>query len=195
MELDLLPVLTFFVFLAAVAMVVQAGMLFGIWKASKALQQQVTGLQQQATSLIPQARSIMTKAEATIDDNRKTIVDITAKANEITAKVNEIAAKANQMAGKANEMMDTGKVQLARLDDLMADATARAKVQLERADLVLDDTVTRVHESVTAVHNGILRPIREIQGMTTGVRAAVQHFLRGGRPSVDQATQDDEMFI
>ena len=99
------------------------------------------------------------------------------------------------MAGKANEMMDTGKVQLARLDELMADATARAKVQLERAELVVDDTVTRVHESVTAVHSGILRPIREIQGVTAGVRTAVQHFLRGGRPSVDQATQDDEMFI
>jgi hypothetical protein len=40
-----------------------------------------------------------------------------------------------------------------------------------------------------------LKPIREIQGMTAGVRAAVQHFLRGGRPSVAQATQDDEMFI
>jgi hypothetical protein len=61
--------------------------------------------------------------------------------------------------------------------------------------MVVDDTVSRVHESVTAVHNGLLRPVREIQGIATGVRTAVEHFLRGGRPSVAQATQDDEMFI
>jgi hypothetical protein len=48
---------------------------------------------------------------------------------------------------------------------------------------------------VTAVHSGILRPVREIQAITAGVSAAVQAFLRGGRPSVAQATLDDEMFI
>jgi hypothetical protein len=182
MDLNLLlAVLTFFVFLAAVAMCFQAGLLFGIWKATRSLQQQTT-------ALMPQVRSILSKAETTLDESRKNIVDITAKTHEITARINE-------MAVKANEMMDTGKVQLAKIDEVMTDASMRAKVQLERAELVVDDTMSRVHESVTAVHTGILKPIREIQGMTAGVRAAVQHFLRGGRPSVAQATQDDEMFI
>jgi hypothetical protein len=96
---------------------------------------------------------------------------------------------------KANEMMDMGKAQMVKLDEVITDAAGRAKVQLERAEMVVDDTMTRVHESVTAVHTGVLRPIREIHGVTAGLRAAVQHFLRGGRPSVAQATHDDEMFI
>lgn len=174
-------VLTVFVFISAVALCIQAGLLFGIWKATKSLQTQVT-------SVLPQVRSILAKAEATIDESRKNIV-------EITAKANEIAAKANEIAGKANDIMDAGKVQMAKLDEVLTDASGRAKVQLERAELVVDDTMSRVHESVTAVHDGITRPIREIQGMTAGVRVAVQHFLRGGRPNVAQATQDDEMFI
>lgn len=177
----LLAVLTFFVFLSALAMCLQAGLLFGIWKATRSLQQQVT-------SIMPQTKSILSKAEATLEESRKNIVEITARANEITARVSEITAK-------ANDMMDVGKAQMAKIDEVITDATHRAKVQLERAELVVDDTMSRVHESVTAVHSGILRPIREIQGMTAGVRAAVQHFLRGGRPSVAQATQDDEMFI
>jgi hypothetical protein len=88
-----------------------------------------------------------------------------------------------------------GKVQMGKLDTVITDATQRAKVQLEHAELVVDDTMSRVHQSVTAVHNGIVRPVREIQAVTAGVSAAIQHLLRGGRPNVAQVTHDDEMFI
>jgi hypothetical protein len=163
----LLLVMTVFVIVAAIALCIQAAMLFGIYKATKTLQDQ-------AVSLMPQIKSILTKADATVDDSRKRLAEITEK---------------------ATQMMDLGKTQLVRLDEVLADASSRAKVQLERAELVVDDTMTRVHESVTAVHNGILRPVREIQAVATGFRTAVEHFMRGGRPSVAQATQDDEMFI
>ena len=170
----LLVVLTVFVFVSAIALVIQAGLLFGIYKAARTLQEQTT-------SLMPQVQSVLSKAETTIDESRKNIVEITAKANEITVK--------------ANDLMDMGKVQMAKLDVVITDASQRAKVQLERAELVVDDTMTRVHQSVTAVHNGIVRPVKEIQAITAGISTAVQHFLRGGRPSVAQATHDDEMFI
>ncbi|MGH9631512.1 MAG: hypothetical protein ACRD7E_24670 [Bryobacteraceae bacterium] len=163
----LLLVMTVFVIVSAVALCIQAGLLFGIYKATKSVQEQ-------AVSVLPQVRSILTKAEATVDESRKHVVEITAK---------------------ANEMMDLGRTQLVKLDSVLTDASSRARVQLERAELVVDDTVSRVHESVTAVHNGILRPIREINGVAAGVKTAVAYFLRGGRPSVAQATQDDEMFI
>jgi hypothetical protein len=163
----LLALMTFFVAISAVALIIQACLLYGIFKTTKTLQSQ-------AMSIMPQVKSILMKAETTLDDSRRNIVEITAK---------------------ANDMMDLGKAQLVKLDAVITDASSRAKVQLERAELVVDDTVSRVHQSVTAVHQGIVRPVREIQGIATGVRAAVEHFLRGGRPSVAQATQDDEMFI
>jgi hypothetical protein len=163
----LLAVMTFFVAISGVALLIQAALLYGIYRTTKAIQTE-------ASSILPQAKSILAKAETTIDDSRKHIVEITAK---------------------ANDMMDVGKAQLVKLDEVITEASSRAKVQLERAELVVDDTMSRVHHSVTSVHNGIIKPIREIQGITTGLRAALQHFLRGQRPSVAQATQDDEMFI
>ena len=39
-----------------------------------------------------------------------------------------------------------------------------------------------------------MTPLREIQGITAGVRAAVQFLLRG-RNSHTQPTADEEMFI
>jgi hypothetical protein len=163
----LLVVLTFFVAISGLALLIQAFLLYGIYRTTKSIQVE-------ALSILPQAKSILAKAETTLDDSRRNIVEITAK---------------------ANEMMDLGKSQLLKLDEVITDASSRAKVQLERAELVVDDTMSRVHHSVTSVHNGIVKPIREIQGITSGVRTALQHFLRGQRPSVAQATQDDEMFI
>jgi Tfp pilus assembly protein PilV len=163
----LLAVLTFFVAISGLALLIQAFLLYGIYRTTRAIQTE-------AVSLLPQAKAILAKAESTLDESRRNIVDITTK---------------------ANAMMDMGKAQLVKLDEVITDASSRAKVQLERAELVVDDTMSRVHHSVTSVHNGIIKPIREIQGLTTGVRTALQHFIRGQRPSVAQATQDDEMFI
>jgi len=177
----LFAVMTFFVFVSAVAVCIQAFMLIGMWKTSKAIQQQVN-------SVMPRVQSVLSKAESTLDENRKNILDVTAKATEI-------AAKTNEMAARAVEMMDIGKAQLAKLDVVITDATERAKVQIERAELVVDDTLGRVNQTVTAVHNGVLRPVREVQGLAAGLRAAVEHLMKGGRPSVADATHDDEMFI
>ena len=163
----LLAVMTVFVAIAGIALLIQACLLYGIYRTTKAIQTE-------ALSILPQAKSILAKAESTLDDSRKNIIDITTR---------------------ANEMMEIGKTQLVKLDELLTDASSRAKVQIERAELVVDDTMSRVHHSVTSVHNGIIKPIREIQGITTGLRTALEHFVRGQRPSVAQATQDDEMFI
>jgi len=184
----LLAVLTFFVFLSAIAMCIQAAILVGIFKRTKVLEQQVT-------SVLPQVRSILSKAEATLDENRKSISDISTRTSEITGKISDLLTKANEIAANANLVVESGKAQMAKLDGVISDATSRARVQLERTEMVVEDTVGRVHQTVTAVHNGVLRPVREIQGLTVGVRAALQHYMRGGRPTVADATHDDEMFI
>ncbi|MEO8127667.1 MAG: hypothetical protein ABI822_11285 [Bryobacteraceae bacterium] len=170
----LLYTMTGFVIVSAVALCVQAALLFGIYKSSKAVQEQ-------AASLMPQAKAFLGKADKVLEENRLTLAEVTRKVNEI--------------ADKANQMMDIGKAQLVKIDAVITDASGRALVQLERAEMVVDDTVTRVHDSVAAVHNGLLKPVREVQGVATGVKTAISVFLRGGRPSVAQATQDDEMFI
>jgi hypothetical protein len=66
---------------------------------------------------------------------------------------------------------------------------------MDRAEIVLDDTLNRTQETVATFHNGIMRPLRQITGVAAGIRGALDYFLKGGRPNVSQATQDEEMFI
>jgi hypothetical protein len=40
-----------------------------------------------------------------------------------------------------------------------------------------------------------MKPVKELNGLAAGIRAAFAHLTRSGRPSVAQATSDEEMFI
>ena len=166
-QMTLLYIIAAFVLIAAIALCIQAGFLFGIYKVTKAMQEKVM-------PMIPQAQGLIAAATTTVDSSRLQILDITAKANEI---------------------LDSTKRQITKVEEVVTDASGRAKVQMDRVELVLDDTMTRAHETVATVHNGIMRPLREINGIALGIKTAFAHMARGGRPSVAEATSDDEMFI
>ena len=166
-QTTLLYVMTAFVIIAAIALCIQAGMLAAMYRTTKALQAEIQ-------PLLPKVESLVDTTKSTVEQSRKQVVDIVTRANEI---------------------MDSTKRQLTMVEGVVSDATSRAKVQLERVDLVLDDTLGRAHETVATVHDGIMRPLREINGIAIGLKTALAFLARGNRPSVDQATSDEEMFI
>jgi hypothetical protein len=45
------------------------------------------------------------------------------------------------------------------------------------------------------VHSGLMAPLREINGIAAGLKAAIQHLIRTGRPAPDRLHVDEEMFI
>ena len=159
--------MTAFVIIAAVALSIQAGMLVAVNKKTKELQDKIT-------PLVPQVESLVETTKATVEMSRKQIAEITSRATDV---------------------LDSTRNQLAMVEEVVSDATARAKVQMDRVELVLDDTLSRAHETVALLHTGIMRPLREINGVTAGIRAALEFLSRGNRPSVAQATSDEEMFI
>ncbi len=166
-QTTLLYVMTAFVIISAVALSIQAGMLVAVSKKTKELHDKIT-------PLVPKVESLVATTQATVELSRKQIAEITSKANDV---------------------LDSTKNQLAMVEEVVSDATSRAKVQMDRVELVLDDTLSRAHETVALLHSGIMRPLREINGVTAGLRAALQFLSRGDRPSVAQATSDEEMFI
>jgi hypothetical protein len=170
----LLIILTIFVALAALAMLIQMGTLIGLFLVAKKLQQQVT-------DLMPQVNAIIGVGKKTAD---------------VTLRTVETAEKhIDRIGATSGAILDVTKQQVAKIDDLLSDATTRAKVQLERAEMVLDDSMGKAQETVSIVQRTILRPVRELNGVVTGIRTSLAHLSRGGRPTVDHATSDEEMFI
>lgn len=109
--------------------------------------------------------------------------------------VGETAVQVKEIGSRTQAVLDAARSELQALEATRTDLTARARIQLERIELVLDDSLSRLQEVVSTVHGTVLRPVREVTGIVAGIRTAVQTFVQGRRPSVDRATHDEEMFI
>jgi len=164
---SLVTVTTIAVAIAAVAIVAMAIMVFSMFKA-------VTTIRDQVQVFLPKAETLVAAATTTIAENQQQIRGIITNASQI---------------------VETAHKDVTRLDGFVEDATTRAKVQLERLELVMDDTVERVHHTVVMLNNSVLKPVREVSGVASGVKAAVKHLMRSNRPTPAQATSDEEMFI
>lgn len=163
----LLVIMAVFVAVAAIAMVIQVGFLFGMYKSARKLQETTS-------RLAPKMEAVAESSLATIQENRVRLAEITSKTNEI---------------------LDITRRQLEQVEDLLGDAASRARTQMDRAEMVIDDAMERAQSTVAMVHSGIMKPIREINAVAAGLKAAIQFLMRGGRPNPDQVTADEEMFI
>jgi hypothetical protein len=166
-EHALLVLMSIFVFVAAVAMLIQAGYLFGIYKTIRAMHENTS-------RVLPKVETLVVSSQAAVEDGRARMAELTAKAHTI---------------------MDTSQRQMHTVDSFLTDAAARGRVQMDRAEMFLDDAMGRAQDTVAMVHGTVIAPIRQINGLAAGLRAALQFFLRGNRPSPDRATVDEEMFI
>jgi hypothetical protein len=164
---SLLIALIVFVALTAIAMVAQAIAVLGMVRVARQTQEKVN-------SFLPEAAKVLDSAQRAIDQTTKFLND----ANTRTA-----------------DILDATKTQLAKLDTVLTDATTRAQTQMDRVELVLDDAMSRTQHTVAVLQKGVLSPIREVNGMLTGLRTAIMTLARGSRPTVDHATADEEMFI
>lgn len=162
-----LILLTIFVAITAISFAAQALAMMRLAQTTKEMKERVD-------AFLPKAEKLIQTAETTLTESKAQITEITVRANEI---------------------LQITQTQMARVDDLVADASMRAKVQMDRAETVLENTLTRVNDTVNTVQGTILRPIREITGVAAGVKAAVGHLLKGAPANVAQVTTDEEMFI
>lgn len=167
MDQNLLIVLAVFVFISAIALCIQAGMLFAMYKATRSMEEKVV-------PLIPKIDALMDSSREAVEESRRQIHEISVRTADI---------------------LDSTRNQLARVDEVLEDAAGRVRVQMDRAELVLDDAMNRTQETVVLVHRTIMKPLREIQGVTAGIRAALNYLSRGRRDGPVHATADEEMFI
>ncbi|HSW50106.1 MAG TPA: hypothetical protein VLH09_08025 [Bryobacteraceae bacterium] len=163
----LLYVMTGAVVVAAAALILQAALLLAMYKASK-------GIQEHVALIAGRTESLVQTAQRTMEHSRKQIADV---------------------AAKSSEVLDLAHKQLLRVDDALGDVTGRARIQVERVELVIDDAVARVNEAITLLNKGVIRPVRELTAVVTGVRAGVQYLFHRNRLTVERATSDEEMFI
>jgi F0F1-type ATP synthase membrane subunit b/b' len=156
------------VILACLAFVVQSIVIVMLYRVARNTQTKVL-------PLVDRAEPILTTTRQILEENKPRIAEVSVEAVEI-AKV--------------------ARAQADRISELLADSAERAKARLAQIDRTVDETVEQVEQVGGAVKSAVLKPVKEVNGLMAGMKAALSTLASGNRrPSVDHVTQDEEMFI
>ncbi len=182
--------------LACIAFVVQAAAMFAFYRVARRMQQKVgpmidkIGLTaEKAGPAIDEIGVVGGKLAPVVDDVGAVLAATNRVVEEARPRISELSEEAVGIARSARQQVE-------RIGELMHDAGDRAHARLEQIDQAVDDTVEQVGQVGDAMKRAVLRPVREVNGLAAGISAAVSALVHHSRkPSVDQATQDEEMFI
>jgi hypothetical protein len=163
----LLYVMSGAVVVSALALILQTLLMYALYKSSVAIGKQ-------AVAVARHVESFVESTQRTLEQSRKQIADVTAKTGEV---------------------LDLTHKQLVRIDDVLGDAVFRAKAQMDRVEMIVDDSLSLLQYTTAGLQRAVLRPVREITGVAAGLQAALSFLFRGERMTVEQATHDEEMFI
>jgi len=167
---NLVPV---FIIATAVAVIIQAGILVALFLVVRKTTGRVEAL----------ATEVKTKALPTMETAQAMLVELRPKVNEIVTNVDQSARMA--------------RAQMERLDATVSDVVDRARLQVIRADELVNRTLDRVEETSDMVHRTVVSPIRQVAGVMQGLSAGLEFFLgRKRRQSRDgMGVPQDELFI
>jgi hypothetical protein len=162
-----------FIIFTAVAVIIQAGILVALFVVVRKTSGRVEKL----------ASEVNTKALPLIETTQTLLV-------EVKPRVIDIVANAEESARIARAQME-------RLDATVSDIVDRTRLQVIRADELVNRTMDRVEETTDMVHRTVVSPIRRLSGLVQGLSAGLE-FFRGRKrrqPRDGMGVPQDELFI
>ena len=155
------------VLVSSVALLLSALAALGTYRAVRRLEEQIT-------PVIPQVQEFLQNSRRVLDEALKQF---------------------RENGDKAQAVLSDVRAEITHISEARANIAARLQAQMQRVELVLDDSVAAVQTIVNTMQGGVIKPLREVSGILAGVRTAFRVFLRIQRPSVAEATPEDATFI
>ena len=164
--------LTVALILVAIAVLMQAGAMLGIWLAIRKVPGQIESVRSDVKNRIdPLAQSVL----EIVNNSREPLQTISANLAEISTILRDRTSSADRVA---------------------ADLLDRSRTQIVRVDRMVSELVEKVETTADAVQKGVLGPISEVSAVVKGVRSGLEFlFSRRRVTNVSEATQDEQLFI
>jgi hypothetical protein len=161
-----------FIVIAAVAIVIQMGILLGMFISMRASIENLTRI---ANDLKTRVDPILTRTNHILEDSEDRIASIMGDAAEITR---------------------IARGQAQKVDRVFTDAVERLRIQVIRADHILTGTLEVVEDAGSKVRKTLWGPINQASALLKGLKVGLD-FIRGQkrRPESDMSIEDEELFI
>ncbi|MGA2966258.1 MAG: hypothetical protein ABSD64_08600 [Terriglobales bacterium] len=170
------------IFIAATtfAVVIQAGILIILYLTIRKSTAKMEAL----------AAEVKSKALPTMDTVRSTMETVQSILIELRPKIDVISVNLSESSALV-------RTQLGRIDATLTDALDRTRLQVIRADELLNRTMDRVEETSEVVHRTVISPLRQVNGLMNAIATGFEVFLGQKRrnPRNGAGVPQDEMFI
>ncbi len=164
--------LKLFIAVTAFAVVLQAGIMVALYLAVRKSTAKMEAL----------ATAVTTKTLPTIETVQSLLVELRPKIEVLSTNIAESSSLVRN--------------QLGRIDATLTDALDRTRLQVIRADELLNRTMDKVEETSEMVHKTVVSPLRQVNGLMAAISTGVEVFLgQKRRHPRNGGGAQDEMFI
>ncbi len=164
--------LPFFVIVAALAVVLQAGMLFVMYRQLREMNERTARI---AADLHAKVSPILSRLQILLEDTQPRISSIVADAAEIT---------------------HLARTQAQKVDRIFTEAADRLRMQLIHADQILTGALESIDEAGSKLRRTIWGPVQQAAAFVKGVKVGLDFFRSSRPPAERRGEQSDEgLFI
>ena len=161
-----------FVIIAAVAIVMQAGILFVMYKQVRRTSERTARI---AEDLHAKINPILSRLQVLLEDTQPRISNIVADAAEIT---------------------HLARTQAQKMDRVFTEAADRLRMQLIHADQILTGALESIDEAGSKLRRTVWGPVQQASAFVKGVKVGLDFFRSSRRPPERSGEQSDEgLFI
>lgn len=158
--------------LVAIAILMQASAMIGIWTSVRKIPGQIEG--------------IRTDVKQRLDPLAQSVTEIVSNSREPVRSISNNLAEISRILRNRADQVDT----------TVADLVDRSHLQIVRVDQMISNLIEKVETTTDAVQANVLAPVREVAAVVRGIRTGLEFlFARGHSQSIPEATQDEQMFI
>lgn len=149
----LLKVMAGFVVLTAIAMVAQAVTLVMLYRGFMGARDKVLGV-------LP------------------AVERVTAMVSDLKPGIDKAIRQTHEVIAKGDELLDSVNGTVREVREGLADFKERATYEMERTSGFVSRSTDKIENTIDAVQSGVLRPIREVHGLTAGVKKFVSTLVQ-----------------
>lgn len=114
---------------------------------------------------------------------------------ELMGPVRAISENLKLASSNLVEVGLSARDQFRRVEAMVTTTGEALNLQLERFDRVSQNIMDRINETTEIIQESVVRPAREVAALAKGLSGFGSFFFKRGRSTVDQARQDEELFI
>jgi len=140
-------------------------------------------------------RTLGTTVESLSPKIGRQVDSLTAQAESLIPTIKSIIEKVDSMQENLVSVSKVAQERAIKLDAFLGEATDAGRLQMARLQDVVDTTSRRLNDTIELMQSAISAPVNEIHAIMRGIRGAVEVFFGRRRSSSSRSHQDEEMFI